>query len=318
MLADELNLFLHAALHAPERRWEHEGVGQLARLRVPDAIFGNRGALLRADVHTLWAQWFLESLCDPEPDIERDRGFAFIVRDVEIRVRELLRGVPERETRRMIDGVAHLVDREIERRRQARRMASNLDFRHTLIDLSGGTPRCWVCGYAFGGQAIDRFLSQRSTVPSLPQFVDIVKPRLVRRDLEIEIDHVVPVAAGGREGDNLRLACGWCNKSKSANRSLYDVTASSETVTHPKLGMLSIPRPFWVVRFLAIQGQCEWAGNGGCSKSSKDTELTICPWHQPGAMNPANIRVTCSEHHALGDAYLVRRGVLQAKTPSPE
>lgn len=315
MLADELNEFLTAALHMPERRWEQQGVAHLARLRVPDAIFGSRGALLRADVHTLWAQWFLESLCDPEPYLERENKFAFIVSDVAERVRAMLCDVPERESKRMIEVVAMLVDREVERRREARRIASNIDFRHTLIDLSRGQARCWVCGYAFEPWAIDRFLRHQTTVPPMPQFVDLAKPRLVRRDQEIEIDHVVPVFAGGREGDNLRLACGWCNKSKSANMSLYDVTSASETIVHPTLGRLTVPRPFWIVRFLAIHGECEWPGDGGCSKSTKNAELTVCSWHQPGAMNPANLRVTCSEHHALKHAYLIRRELVKPKEP---
>jgi hypothetical protein len=312
MLVDELNQFLNAALHAPEKRWDHTGIGHLAFLRVPDAVLGNRGALLRADVNTLWAQWFLESMCDPEPHVEANRGFAFIMHDVASRVRDLLRGVPDRESKRMIEVVARLVDREVERRREARRLGASLNFRHTLIDLSGSQPRCWMCGYPFEGWAIDRFLGQNAVAPSFPHFVDIVKPRLVRRDLEIEVDHVVPVAAGGREGDNLRLSCGWCNKSKSANSSLYDVMSSADAFIHPKLGLLSIPRPFWVVRFLAIHGECEWPGDGGCSKSVKDAELTICPWHKPGAMNPANMRVTCGDHHALGEAYLVQRQKMQS------
>ena len=127
--------------------------------------------------------------------------------------------------------------------------------------MAGPEPRCWICGYQFEQWAVDRFLRSKSVSnkPSLPLFVDYMRPQGLRaRDFYVETDHVMPIAEGVDEVDNLRLACGWCNAHKGDRTSLYDVGAKPLIVPHMRRGKTSAPRPFWVVRLLATRRRCEW------------------------------------------------------------
>lgn len=312
MTPSDLVHFLNATLADPEARWSDSGVKQVAQLHVPDLILGRRSPVLRADLHALWARWFLESICDPEPFVENDRGYAFIVKEVDPKIRQLLGDAPEKERLELASQVAQFVAQETKRRREARRVPLDRERRYILLDQFGPSARCWICGHRFAQWAIDRFLgSDNLAPPALPAFVDFVKPSgLMLRDLVIEVDHVTPVARGGREGSNLRLACGWCNSNKSARGSLYDVDGVPIVMRHPRLGRITVPRPFWVVRLLAIHSQCEWNGGGGCDRTTRDAELTVSAWHGSGAMNPSNLRVTCADHHPLGHERLIARSAI--------
>lgn len=314
MISDDIIAFLKGAVATPENKWLATALGEIARLHVPDVVLGRRAHLLRADLNMLWAQWFVESICDPEVFVESENGYAFIVRAVMSRLNELVQGAPEAESKDLVRYLAQTVAHEVDRRKQKRRVVLDRDIKGIILDRCGSQPRCWICGYAFTDWAVDRFLgSERRTPPALPAFVDLAKPSgLLVRDLTIEIDHVLPVNQGGREGPNLRIACGWCNNHKSDRCSLYDVHGLPLIVWHPRRGKLSAPRPFWVVRVLGIRQQCEWPGVGGCSRTTETTELTVCAWNGAGAMNPTNLRVTCWEHHPLEHERLVSRDLVLA------
>ena len=115
------------------------------------------------------------------------------------------------------------------------------------------------------------------------------------------------MAAGGEDDENLAFACGWCNSQKGARLTLYDIGADDVVLKHPKLGRISVPRPFWIVRLLAIRGRCEWPG--GCAKTTENSELTVAPRWVRGTMNPMNLQLTCAEHDPLGDNRLVSRKI---------
>jgi hypothetical protein len=127
----------------------------------------------------------------------------------------------------------------------------------------------------------------------------VYKPRgLIERDLRIEIDHVFPFSQGGQDEDNLQLACGWCNRHKSAHLSIYDVEGQPRSAGQNSLGISSVPQPFWVVRLLALNRTCEY--QSGCTRSVQTAELTVAAIRESGALNPTNLRVTCREHDPLG------------------
>lgn len=315
MLAGDLVHFLRDTLADPSARWSESALEHVARLHVPEAILSGRTSLLRADLHTLWAQWFLESICDLEMFAQRNVGYAIIVQEVTRRVRVLLGQVPERDHLALTSAISQLLDREIRRRRDRHRSPIDKDQRTQLWEQNSDNPRCWVCGHRFAGWAVDQFLGVESPRDiKLPEYVDFAKPSGIRkRDLSIEVDHVVPVARGGTNSDNLRLICGWCNGVKGARQSLYDVDGIPSLFHHPQLGQMTIPRSFWVIRLLVTHPRCEWSGAGGCDQTSKNAELTVCSWHAVGSMNPANLRVTCAEHHPLGHERLVAREWLLAQ-----
>ena len=109
----ELVSFLNTLLGEPQDRWDTRGIARVAQLHVPDAILGRRAHLLRADLYLLWAQWFLESVCDMETLVARDLGYAFIVKEVRTRVVMLLSEAPEEERLALTSQISQLVAAEV-------------------------------------------------------------------------------------------------------------------------------------------------------------------------------------------------------------
>ena len=289
---------------------------QLRGRSVPDRLLGSRGTLLKADISVLWARWFVDALCDPSRHQKTYRGYAYVVSEIFENAEKLFSDLPPDERSAIATLIARLADAEIRRRIDRQRQSLSLEERSVLWEMSGPDQRCWICGYRFEQKAANRFLHQDVEKPSLPLFVDYIMPRgLTDRDLQVEVDHVVPVAHGGQAVDMLSLACGWCNSHKGARTSVYDVGSSARIVEHPKLGRTTVPRAYWVVRLLCLRRRCEWPQ--GCTRTVRDSELKVCPRHLRGSLNPTNLRVTCDEHDSLADFRLVSRNLaLQFKDRS--
>lgn len=183
------------------------------------------------------------------------------------------------------------------------RNATQRDFatpatRHALLGVAT-PPRCYICGYAFSQEAQDDFLKVKGRAPiQLPQLLDVFRPRgLVERDVKIEIEHVVPVAAGGSGQGNLRLACGWCNKHKSSRVSIYEASFMVPRTNPYRIGsyqLNELPNPFWTIRILALRGRCQHIS--GCNHTAADSELFISLADWSGSPNPTNLSIYC-EHH---------------------
>ena len=312
MSIEGLRGFIDQASEATTNLWTESKLLAVASLHATNELFGSREMTLRADAHILWARWFLESICDPQRFVGDYRGYAFVVAQVLPEVEKLFPSSPLDERKSVGTRIARLIDNEVKRRQGIIRTILDRDLRIELWDESGPEQRCWICGYRFDEKAAEDFLglSDKSNTRTLPLFLDYLRPRGIKgRDLSIEIDHVIPVSAGGLELDNLRLACGWCNAHKSNNTSIYDVPGDCRILYHPKLGVFAAPRPFWIVRVLAIRRRCEWVH--GCQATSDNAELTVAPIHAAGAMNPVNLQVTCLEHDPIGPDRLMSRRVVE-------
>lgn len=297
--------FLNGSVGAAKNHWSTEGVSATAMRAVPDGLLGLRSSILRADINLLWARWFIESLCGPAFRAETDRGYAFVLNSVRSQIDLRFSEYPLDERNVLSRTMARFVLEEATHQRTSRDALSRED-KLTLLDAAGDPPRCWVCGHQFDDIAIESFLLvPRQQV--LRTFVDFMKPRLKQRDYAIEVDHMIPFVKGGEDGDNLALACGWCNKTKGARLSIYDVQANAVIFNHPTLGITSVPQPFWVVRILALRRNCEFSS---CHESTSTAELTVQPRYQFGAMNPMNLMVTCPGHDRFGSGRLVNRKLL--------
>ena len=201
--------------------------------------------------------------------------------------------------------LARFARAEVDRRQWAERISLSLADRRSLIVAAGSPPRCWVCGSTFPEEALDRFLkSGTADTPELPLYVDVYQPRgRIARDLLIEVDHVVPFSEGGLNEENLRVACGWCNRVKSNSLTLYAAPAGVRYAKHPTLGKVAVPQPFWVVRLLGLRGRCE--APKGCDQTTSNARLTVCMRNVEGAPNPLNLMVCCYEHDSLKDRRFV-------------
>jgi hypothetical protein len=257
--------------------------------------------MLRADINQQWAIWFAEGLADPRRYVSLT--YVQLFSDVRAAVRQTFHDYTNAEQLDISKAVAGFLNWRTERFKGERTRASfGREQRVLLIDLVP-IPRCWICGAAFRDEAIDNFLNGANHAILTSPFVDILKPiGLNAQDLRIEVDHVQPFSEGGTNEDNLRLACGWCNRYKSSRLSLYDVDGSPRPAGSNVIGVTSLPQPFWTVRTLAGIRKCEHSQK--CTSSVDSAEMTVAPINSAGALNPANLRVTCYEHDPLGSRRL--------------
>jgi hypothetical protein len=303
----DLQHFLDAALAPPAALWEAGTLRASASLQVPDVLFVNRSWLLRADINQVWSEWFLEAMCDVKA-LGLRTTYPALFEVIWQRVETLaLPSVPKDEKKSVSKTIADLLQRRMEAQRVVKRAAQSVSIKRELVDMCHADPRCWICGYPFCERELDRFLGRGGVGRgSLPMFVDFISQRgMTSRDFQVEIDHVNPFSAGGRDGENLRLSCGWCNASKSWKTSLYQCGTDCVRGKHPSLGVLSLPSRFWIVRLMASRRQCECPE--GCTVTSAKEQLYVSPMSLKGAMNPMNLVVTCRGHDTLIEKRFVAR-----------
>jgi HNH endonuclease len=301
-----LGTFVEGAVGSSSTAWNQDKLRSIAQLNVPEFLLGVRQEILRADIHIVWARWFAEALGDPIrfPDsVDYGTVYASALNGV----KNLKLFAKSAEQRYIASKVADALLAAVQRRARAKRKVFSQGVREDLLERSGYVPRCWMCGYAFEQLAIAKFRrnTNTSTVAwRLPRFVDYMRPTgLVVRDLTIEVDHVVAIAGGGSEGENLRLACGWCNRYKSDLSSIYDLAFEPRSIKHPRLGHISVPQPFWVVRLLAVRRVCEVSSD--CHRCVDTDQMVVAPREPKGAANPCNLIVCCSEHDPLRSQRLI-------------
>lgn len=291
--------YVDEALAGPAQAWDADALSRLSALQVPDAVLGRRRTLLRADAGQQWAQWFVEGLVDPRRYLNGPRNYARVFADVLAVVNERFPAHPRNERQRLASSVSQSVQRTVELLSQSgKRTTIDRSQKSFLIEIAGDPARCWICGTPFDDTALDNFLyAETQTLPT-SAFVDVLKPRgLSSQDGSVQIDHVLPVALGGSDTENLALACGWCNRSKSQWTSIYDVEGRPRLPAANTLGLTSLPQPFWVVRQLGVVKRCEHLG--GCDRNVTNAAMTVGPAVASGALNPENLVTTCSEHDPL-------------------
>jgi len=314
----EIGQFLRASLEEPGALWTDAGVESTASRHVPDLLLRSRRHLLQADINQLWAMWFLEFLCDTKAARANSASYPIIAGIVKSALDRIVPPETSHEERiGLLQVAVRLVSARLKINEDRRRVINDISVKEELLRKAGSPPRRWICGYAFLDEAIERFLENKLQLwdPKLPAFLDFMRPHgLATRDLKPEVDHVNPFCVGGEEGRNLRIACGWCNAKKSWKCSVYDTGSEAEYFKHPMIGQVSVPRPFWVVRLLAVRKRCEHIN--GCSASSINTHMLIAPVNGKGVANPLNLRLVCPEHDTIVALRLVHRSSIR-RNPGP-
>lgn len=292
--------------------WSIKNLEKIDHMEIPHSFFGRQRPLLKGDIQELWVRWFIEGIADPRRYLIDSKYskystlYVFVYTDVR---REILDAsvfpymtIPEREE--IAKSIALCISDMVKSMKlsNVRKPLSDAD-KKLFLDLAGKPPRCWICGWQFPQIAIDNFMEgTREKVPS--PIVDVFKPRgLKSQDLRIEVDHVLPFSHGGDIKDNLKLACGWCNRYKSSHWLIYDVEGQPIQARSNNFGVSSIPQPFWVVRLLALRRKCEHPE--GCQNTVENSELTVMPIRECGALNPTNLRLTCIEHLSPADSRML-------------
>jgi len=288
-----------AAIHASSSNaWSGKQVRALSEIAVPESALGASGWLLRADAALMWGRWLLASIVDPAAYVAQDderHSFAALYAAVSNFVAEESDGLDDDAAKSLARLLAKAAWDEIQFQRSRSRRLLTRQIKDQVWSAAEPEPRCHLCGYLFDNAAKERYFG-RPAPTYLPLLVDFTRPRGRNlRDLTAEVDHVRPVAAGGAdELDNLRLACGWCNRAKWSLDHLYAAPAwRPAAVRHPRLGFVSVPRPLWVVRFVSAVGRCE---HPGCEAGVTSHELFVAPRRSGGALTPTNIAVWCADH----------------------
>lgn len=313
MNATELQRFLDNALGERANCWQQGGVNALGALSAPDSLFGAYPSLFRGDVHRLWAEWFLGACVDVDRLARDASSYPLIyktVRDYCVQAAQ-----PAFAAEELAKVLARLANEEACRLRvQQKRPSISRGDRQLMVDLADGQPRCWICGYKFRDEAIDNFLECKQThsIPA-PRIVDLFKPiGLKPRDMGVEVDHVLPLSKGGSDGDNLRMACGWCNRHKSNHASLYDVGGGDRPASAAGT-YYSLPQPLWVVRMLAHTGRSELSGT-----SSNEAELTVTLRRAGGKATPPNLRVVTCEESPIEQRVSLEKAIqIMRQNPRP-
>lgn len=309
MSIDTFTKFIQDFPCSPESRWSYQDLSEIAKTDFQETLYRDKKLLLKADQLSLWTRWFLEGLASPQMFLEETKT-EFHIYSV---VLNAIKGIyPEEDMiakKNLADAISKHLYAEVERLRIiTKRDTANAEKKRQLLGKSS-PPRCYLCGYSFTKDSIDQFLKVKGrNAIQLPNLVDIYRPRGIHeRDLKIEIEHVVPVAAGGSGSDNLRLACGWCNKYKGAKLSIYEAysTPSKVKYTMNGISLSELPEPFWSIRLLAIQSRCQHPD--GCENSTLTSEIFIAHRDLNGSPNPTNIRFYCEEHDPLASQRLISR-----------
>lgn len=281
--------------------WDSPGLRARAALLSDVRSFSTNASLVQADTSSIWSDWHLQALADPERyAADPSKHLTHVYRDVLWSLSVLIPATPRKHTKALAQRAAAITWDAVQRIRTAARKPLPKRVKLELLDANAGRVACAYCGYRFSRVAVERLEGRSAEEPPLPPTVDIAAPRgLVSKDLLIEIDHVVPVAQGGSNDlDNLRLACGWCNRNKHALSSIGDLASSPIPMHTPALGGFGAPKPFWVVRVRATVGHCEHPGD--CDATVNTTELFVAPANPLGAWVPGNLMVVCGEHDPLG------------------
>lgn len=302
--------FIDGMIINTARIWDSTEIHKHNLRSAPDNILGHNGSLLRLDIEEQFGSWFIEGIADPMRYVMSQMQYPHIVSDVKKVINSFFSYKSQPERNELVKSIAETIWLRVRNlRAEKRRNSASLEMRNLLLDLAGYKPRCWVCGYEFTDEAIESFRTVASCIIPQPQFLDILKPSGLRSDdLRIEVDHVMPLSIGGEEGDNLRIACGWCNRNKSSLQTIYEVKGAPAKAGPNNLSISSLPQKFWIVRLLGLSTTCEYLG--GCSATTKTHELTVCSRNNYGALNPNNLQVTCHQHHPLGSNRLQPRAVV--------
>ncbi len=262
--------------------------------------------VVEGDLALNQAYWRILALLDPLRLPAGSRDFGSLYQLLKSSLSEQF-AIDEVDARKPAKDVARFLSIEVQRlTKNSRRISLSIPLRNELIDSSGQSSRCWYCGHPFLQSQVRDFLQAAPQGPSLrrPRYVDFTAPRgRAVNDLHIEVDHVHPHSKGGDSGlSNLRLACGWCNRHKSALSILFDARSAPEVFVHQQLGSILTPVPFWVVRVLGTQRRCQAQG---CVATSESEKLVLASGNEAGALVPGNLVVYCTLHDPMSAQRLV-------------
>lgn len=292
--------YIEKAVEAESSPWSDLAIRDQSATSFPaDLLLGPNSWMLKGDIHLAWTKWYVDGFIGVKYDNLPEVNFGNLYMEVKIALEQIYPSntIPDRN--KLARVIADFAWAEIRRRRNSsqRRPLSEGE-RYQLWIASGSEPGCYLCGRRFDLYAEKRFFGeQKGPRDTLPRLLDFTRPAgLASSDLDVEIDHVNPLAKGGdSEIENLRLACGWCNRVKSQITNLYEIGIRSRGCIRLRSGgTVALPDPRWVLRLVALTKVCRYVG--GCEEGLENSQLFIAPI--PGAveLTPVTAAAYCGVH----------------------
>ncbi|MVZ89004.1 hypothetical protein GQF49_00640 [Microbacter sp. ANSKLAB05] len=303
--------YISKAVEAESSPWSDLAIRDQSAANFPaDILLGPNSWILKGDIHLAWTKWYVDGLIGAKYGNSPEVNYGDLYMDVKVALREIYPSTTTPDRNKLAKVVANFAWAECQRRRNlSRRRSLSEDERYQLWISSGNEPGCYLCGRRFDLYAEKRFFGeQKGPRSTLPRLLDFTRPAgLASSDLDVEIDHVNPLAKGGdSEVENLRLACGWCNRVKSKVTNFYEIGLRSRGNIKLRTGRsVYLPDPRWVLRLVALTKVCRHVG--GCEASLETTQLFIAPI--PGAieLTPVTGAVYCGAHDPWKDERFVDR-----------
>ncbi|MBN3492223.1 HNH endonuclease [Vibrio neptunius] len=290
-----LSGYLNQTIPAIPQSWKPNTLACLANIVSPGSLFNRRESMLKADIHFLWLSWFLESIYDFNLAPE-NVSYADVLSSVR---RGLIKSGFDDNDESFKDvwvNIARLIFTYVTHTQGRSRKQVSKSLKQDLIANCNGKPHCWICGARFSQESISNFLGAKVKFTLSPT-VDYMFPRgLKERDFKIEVEHKLPFSLGGGDIDdidNIGLSCGYCNRHKWKFLSVYDANRNLRTFSHLRLGMVSVPQPYWVIRILALADKCSEAG---CTARKTSQQLYVDLVNDLGSATPSNLKVVCRKH----------------------
>ncbi|MCR9908578.1 HNH endonuclease [Vibrio campbellii] len=289
--------YLNKSIPIIDSLWDRDDLCSVAISQEPDNILGNNIAVLKADRSIISLSWFIESVYDYNMANE-SISYAQVFNHVRRGLSNL--GFDNNDSSYMdvTLEISRLCFSYICNTSGRNRSRVTKSIKLDLLENCNNDPRCWICGHKFCNEAINKFLGKPHNI-QLPNSVDMYFPSgLTERDYVIEVEHKKPFSSGGADVDdlsNIALSCGFCNRHKWKFISLYDVNRSLRGYVHPRLGVVSIPQPYWSIRLLALSERCS---EPGCTAKKSSTRLYIDKVNPIGSMTPTNMKVVCKRHRS--------------------
>lgn len=286
--------------------WNANSQFEISALNFPEQLLGRRKDLLRGDIHREWGRWFIEQFMD-EKYYKKEINYPMVWIDVKEILDNILGWEYEDEKKKYIARViTQYVIEQVELSKKSRkRNVISLDDKNFLLSLHNKQPRCWLTGVPFSENAIDTFLGYRYKSIDLPSFIDRYLPiGVIEQHLLIEVDHLYPLHSGGdNELDNYKLICGWANRVKSSQISLY--MKGTGAIATQNLG---IDNYYWALRAIGMRRRCE---HPGCNATLDNASLTIESYHGQGKLiNPISMKVLCYDHIQDKERFIKRDSFL--------
>jgi|GEM_PF-2200782 len=307
---DELNAYLDRVIPVISDSWRTDALADLAITNPPQGVFTNNSVLCKSDISFVWLSWFIESIYDYNL-ADKNVSYGTVFSNVR---RGLIHSGFNDSSPKFTEvsrTISRLVFEYIGKLKGRKRKQPKNDTKEALLEKFDSKPHCWICGYQFKDFAINRYLGTDDNI-ILPSTFDFYSPRgLKERDISIEIEHKQPFSSGGGDLDdldNLDLSCGYCNRYKWKFLSLYDVNKGLRTFSHPSLGNVSIPQPYWIIRILALADKCS---HSGCTVKKTKQQLYIDLVNPLGSASPTNLKAVCRKHISLAGFRFLDRNTVE-------